>query len=119
MVNEEFARRYWPGHDPVGKRLKIGGPESDEPWHLVVGVYADIKHRGPQAQTRPEVMLPYEQVEDVWVTRWMRGLSVVMRTPVEPTSLVSAARGAVQSIDPLVPLVEPQRMTRLVADSVA
>jgi putative ABC transport system permease protein len=119
IVNEQFARRYWPGQDPVGKRLKLDGPESDDPWRRVVGVYGDMKHRGPQAETRPEVMLPYAQVDDAWVTRWMRGLSVVMRTTADPTSLVSAARGAVWSVDPLVPLVEPQRMTALASDSVA
>jgi putative ABC transport system permease protein len=119
MVNEQFARRYWPGQNAVGKRLKLGGLESDDPWRMVVGVYADIRHMGPQAETRPEVMLPYAQTDDVWVTRWMRGLSVVMRTTADPSSLVSVARGAVQSVDPSGPLVEPQRMTALVSDSVA
>jgi putative ABC transport system permease protein len=119
MVNAEFARRYWSGEDAVGKRLKLGGLESDEPWRLVVGVYADIKHRGPHAETRPEVMLPYAQIDDAWVTRWMRGLSVVIRTPADPTSLVAAARGAVRAVDPSVPLVEPRRMSALVTGAVA
>jgi putative ABC transport system permease protein len=119
MVNEQFARRFWSGQNPVGKRLKLGGPDSDEPWHVVVGVYADLKHMGPQAETRPEVLLPYAQVDEVWVTRWMRGLSVVIRTTADPLSLVSAARDAVRSVDPSVPLVEPQRMSALVSDSVA
>ena len=119
VVNEEFVRRYWPGQDPVGKRLKLGGLESDDPWRTVVGVYADVKHMGPLAETRPEVMLPYAQTDDVWVTRWMRGLSVVMRTAADPSTLVPAARGAVRSVDPSVPLVEPQRMTALLPDSVA
>jgi putative ABC transport system permease protein len=119
MVNETFARRYWPGEDPVGKRLKLGGLQSDEPWHIVVGVYADLKHMGPQAETRPEVLLPYAQLDDAWVTQWMRGLSVVIRTTADPASLVSVARGAVQSVDPSVPLIEPLPMTTLVAASVA
>ena len=119
MVNEQFVRRYWPGEDAVGKRLRLGGQNSDDPWRTVVGVYADIKHMGPLADTRPEVMLPYAQTDDVWVTRWMRALSVVMRTTADPSSLVPAARGAVRSVDPAVPLVEPQRMTTLVSKSVA
>jgi putative ABC transport system permease protein len=64
-------------------------------------------------------MLPYAQTDDAWVTRWMRGLSVVMRTTADPSSLVSVARGAVRSVDPSVPLVEPQPMTALVSDAVA
>jgi putative ABC transport system permease protein len=119
MVNEQFARRYWPGQDPIGRRLKQGDADSEDPWRVVVGVYADLKHMGPEAETRPEVMFPYAQTHDYWVTRWMRGLSVVMRTTGDPTSLVPAARRAVHSVDAAVPLVEPQRMTALVSDSVA
>jgi putative ABC transport system permease protein len=119
MVNEEFARRFWPGQDPIGKRLKQGGLESEDPWKVVVGVYADLKHLGPQAETRPEVMLPYAQTHDYWVTQWMRGLSVVMRTTADPMNMVPAARSAIRSVDPSVPLVEPRRMTTLVSDSVA
>ena len=119
MINEQFARRYWSDQNPVGKRLKLGGADSDEPWHIVVGVYADLKHMGPQAETRPEVLFPYAQVDDVWITRWMRGLSVVIRSTADPLSLVSVARDAVRSVDSSVPLVEPQRMSALVTDSVA
>jgi putative ABC transport system permease protein len=119
MVNEQFARRYWPGQNAVGKRLKVGLLESDDPWRVVVGIYGDLKHGGPHAETRPEVMLPYAQTDDAWVTRWMRGLSVVMRTTADPIGLVSVARGALRSVDPSVPLVEPQPMTTLVSDAVA
>jgi putative ABC transport system permease protein len=119
MVNEEFARRYWPGQNAVGKRLKQGRIESKDPWKVVVGVYADLKHLGPQAETRPEVMFPYAQTHDYWVTRFMRGLSVVMRTTGDPMSLMLAARTAVRAVDPSVPLVEPRRMAALVSDSVA
>jgi putative ABC transport system permease protein len=119
MVNEEFVRRYWPGQSAVGKRVKQGRIESEDPWKIVVGVYADLKHLGPQAETRPEVMFPYAQTHEYWVTRFMRGLSVVVRTTGDPMSLLPGARSAVRSVDPSVPLVEPQRMTRLVANSVA
>jgi putative ABC transport system permease protein len=119
MVNEEFVRRYWPGQSAVGKRVKQGRSESEDPWKIVVGVYADLKHLGPQAETRPEVMFPYSQTHEYWVTRFMRGLSVVIRTTSDPMSLVPAARSVVRSVDPSVPLVEPRRMTTLVSDSVA
>jgi putative ABC transport system permease protein len=119
MVNEEFVRRYWPGQNAVGKRVKQGRLESEDPWKTVVGVYADLKHLGPQAETRPEVMFSYEQTHEYWVTRFMRGLSVVVRTTSDPMSLLPAARRVVRSVDPSVPLVEPQPMTTLVLGSVA
>ena len=119
MVNEEFVRRYWPGQSALGKRLKQGAPDSEDPWKIVVGVYADLKHLGPQAETRPEVIFPYAQTHGYWVTRFMRGLSVVIRTTGDPMTLMPAARTAVRAVDPSVPLVEPRRMTALVSDSVA
>ncbi|MGH7555018.1 MAG: FtsX-like permease family protein, partial [Longimicrobiales bacterium] len=119
IVNEEFARRYWPGQDAVGKRVKQGRIESQDPWKVVVGVYADVKHLGPQAETRPEVMFPYAQTHEYWVTRFMRGLNVVMRATGDPTGLVPAARSVVRAVDPSVPLVEPRTMTTLVSNSVA
>jgi len=119
MVNDEFGRRYWPGQNPLGKRLKPGDSRSDAPWRLVVGVYGSVKHMGPEAETRPEVLYPYAQTEDGWVTRWMRAASVVIRTTGEPASLVPAARDTIRSIDPSVPLVQPRPMTALVSESVA
>jgi ABC-type antimicrobial peptide transport system permease subunit len=64
-------------------------------------------------------MLPYAQTHDYWVTQWMRGLSVVIRTTADPMNMVPAARSALRSVDPSVPLVEPRRMTTLVSESVA
>jgi putative ABC transport system permease protein len=118
MVNEEFARRYWPGEEAVGKRLKQGGPESSDPWRVVVGVYGDLK-LGPAAEASPEVTLPYAQLDDYWTTKWMRSLSVVVRTAGEPTGLLPAARAAVRSVDPSVPLVRPRELTAVVDDSTA
>jgi putative ABC transport system permease protein len=64
-------------------------------------------------------MFPYAQTHDYWVTGFMRGLSVVMRTTGDPMSLMPATRTAVRAVDPSVPLVEPRTMTTLVSDSVA
>jgi predicted permease len=119
MVNEEFVRRYWPGQTAIGKRVKQGNLDSKDPWKTVVGVYADLKHLGPQAETRPELMFPYAQTHEYWVTRFMRALSVVVRTTSDPMSLLPAARNVVRSVDPSVPLVEPQPMMTLVRGSVA
>jgi putative ABC transport system permease protein len=118
MVNDEFARRYWPGQDPIGKRVKEGRLDGEAPWRVVVGVYVDLK-QGPAAEASPEVTLPYAQLDDYWTTQWMRGLSVVVRTANEPTSLIPAARAAVRSIDPSVPVVGPRRMTEVASDSMA
>ena len=42
-INEEMARRYWPGRDPIGRRLRIGGNAADRPWVTVVGIVRDVQ----------------------------------------------------------------------------
>jgi hypothetical protein len=119
MVNEQFARRYWPRQDAVGKRLKMGGTTSSDPWREVVGVYEDLKHRGPGSETRPEVSFPYDQLDEGFMTQWARGASVVIRSAATPLAVLPVARQAVRSIDSTMPLVEPQAMSTLLARSVA
>ena len=82
-------------------------------------VYADVKHSGPESVTRPEVMLPYTQSGSDLIAQWFRGLSVVVRTAGDPMSILAVARDTVRSVDPTLPLVAPQRMSALVAGSVA
>ena len=119
VVNEQFARRYWPGQNAVGKRLKLGSSTSEDPWRSVVGVYADVAHMGPERTPRPEVMLPYQQLDDAWLTRWMRGVSVVLRSQGDPASAVPASRDTVRSLDASIPLIEPRRMTALLDEALA
>ena len=119
MVNQQFARRYWPGQDAVGRRLKMGGPDSGDPWRVVIGVYEDLKHRGPGSETRPEVSFPYEQLDENFMTQWARGASIVVRSAGAPAAVLPVARRALRSVDPTMPLVEPQAMDALLAENIA
>jgi putative ABC transport system permease protein len=116
IVNEAFARRYWPGQNPLGKRVREYGGDN---WRAVVGVIADVKHSGPAADARPEVSMPYAQLDPAFMTNWSRGVSFVLRGTGTATSLVSAARAQVASIDPDMPLNEMQSMAALAADAVS
>jgi predicted permease len=119
MVNEQFSRRYWPGQDAVGKRLKMGGPHSNDPWRVVIGVYEDLKHRGPGSETRPEVSFPYDQLDENFMTQWARGASIVIRSAGVPAAVLPVPREALRALDPTMPLVEPQPMSALLAENVA
>ena len=119
MINEQFAHRYWPAQDPIGKRLKLGSADSDDPWRVVIGVYADVKHSGPETVTRPEVMLPYTQADAELITQWFRSLSFVLRTAGDPMSVLPPARAIVREVDAAAPVVAPQRMADLLSASVA
>jgi putative ABC transport system permease protein len=116
IVNEAFARRYWPGQDPLGRRLREFG--SDD-WRTVVGVIADVKHSGPAAEARAEVSLPYSQLEPGFMANWSRGLAFVLRGTAPGASLASAARAQVASVDPDLPLNEMQSMAQLASDAVS
>jgi predicted permease len=64
VVNESAAKRFWPGEDPIGKRLHRGDAQSQEPWLTVVGVVADVKQTSWTEAADSEIYLPYLQDAD-------------------------------------------------------
>jgi predicted permease len=116
IVNEGFARRYLAGRDPVGARLRENGKAE---WRTVVGVIADLKHAGPAAEARPEVSLPYSQLEPSFMTTWSRGIYFVVRGQVPGTALVPQVRRELAAIDRDMPLNEVQPMSALASDAVS
>jgi putative ABC transport system permease protein len=119
IVNEGFSRRYWPGQNAVGRRLKEGSASDPGPWRTVVGVVADIRHNGPGEDARPEVDLPYAQVDPDLMTTWFRGAAFVVSGSLPSSALAPAARAQVRAIDPAMPLNEVQAMATLASDVVA
>ena len=115
IVNEAFARAYWSGQNPLGRRLREGGA----PWRTVVGVIADVKHSGPAQVARPEVSLPYAQLDPDTMTTWFRGLYFVVRGKVATSSLAPQARAEVATIDPDMSLNQMQSMAALASDAVS
>ena len=59
LINETAARRFWPGENPVGKRVKLGATPERLPWITVVGVVGDLRHSGLDIDPRPEIYRPY------------------------------------------------------------
>ena len=116
IVNEAFARRYWPGKDPVGRRLREGGSTE---WRTVVGLIADVKHTGPADEARPEVSLPYPQLEAGFMTTWSRGIYFVVRGRTAAAALTPAVRAELTAIDAEMSMNEAQPMAALAAQAVA
>lgn len=117
IVNEAFARKFWPGKSAIGKRLLEGG--GDEPLREVVGVIADIRHSGPAAELRPEVSIPYSQLEPGFLKTWSRGLWYVVRGTIPEGGTIAAARATVAASDPAMPLIEPQLISELAYEAIA
>jgi len=96
IVNETMARQYWPGQDAVGKRFKIGDPDSPVPWVTIVGIVGDVRQMGLDAPVKAEMYLPYSQVAD---QPWFAPRDLVVRTSVEPMSVVAAVKREIAAVD--------------------
>jgi putative ABC transport system permease protein len=116
IVNEGFAQRYFAGTDPLGRRVREGGGDH---WRTVVGVIADVRHSGPAEEARPEVSMPYAQLEPGFMSTWSRGVYFVVRGALPASALASSARAQVNAIDPDLSLNEVQSMAALAADAVS
>jgi putative ABC transport system permease protein len=97
LISDTAARRMWPGEDPIGKRVKLGG--MDLPWWTVVGVVADVHHSGLDIAPAMQFYVPHAQ--------WPfpdSGMTFVIRTAGPPDTLAAAAQKAIHSLDPTQPL---------------
>jgi len=96
IVNETMAREFWPGENAIGKRYKTGGSESKDPWITIVGVVSDIKQMGAEVAVKAEMYMPYQQVAD---QPWYAPRDLVIRTSVEPMSLVPTVAARIHEVD--------------------
>ena len=113
LVSENVATRFWPGQDPIGKRLKLGGVASQNPWLTIVGVAGEVKYRGlPENPTAdPDLYFPFiDRAQQV---------SMVVRTTGDPASLVPSVRQAIRDVDPNTPVFGVFTMTERIADQTA
>jgi putative ABC transport system permease protein len=117
LVNEIFVRRFFGARNPIGGRISVGGPEG--PWRTVVGVVADVRHRALATEPRPEVLLPWLQLDADFLTAWARGLSFVARSDLELTTAANLIRSQVRQLDANTPVIELQPVSALVERSVA
>jgi putative ABC transport system permease protein len=111
VVNESFARAYWPGVvDPIGKRFKGNDPKA--PWTTVIGLVADIKHYGLERPMRPGIYYPMT-VEGYGT------MTVAIRTEGEPAQFTSTARAVLQSLDRDLPMYRVRTMEDALKRSMA
>jgi putative ABC transport system permease protein len=125
IVNHKLAQHYWPGTDPIGKRLRIGTPETPTPWVTIVGEVADVKENSPDAPNKEQWYQPVEQFEKSVGSLGSptdlngNGGFVTLRTAMAPEQMENALRATVRSLDPQLPLTQVQSMERAVSDSEA
>jgi putative ABC transport system permease protein len=114
VINETAARRFWPGEDPIGKRVWFGSaPGFTDPAHPVevVGVVSDVKYWPPNEPIGPDFYTSYLQFT------YPSSLYVVKAA--DPASVIPAIRRAVAEIDPTLPIYDVQLVNERVAEAVA
>jgi len=118
IVNESLAQRYFPGEDPVGKRIKTGDPGfiPTSQWETIVGVVGDVKYGGLDSASEATLYVPYFQT--YWPA-FSREMFLVVRAESDPKSIASSLRAAVRELDRDMPLADLRTMNELLADSVA
>ena len=117
IINNTMARRFWPNEDPIGKRMKAGFDGSQ--WCTVVGIVGDVKHTGLDAATNAEMYYHYLQIPSELMGFVEGTMTLVLRTQSEPNSMVAAARGEVQKLDPDLAVFNVKTMQDLVGGSLA
>jgi predicted permease len=113
IVSERVVTRFWPGQDPVGKRIKIGSLTSANPWLSIVGVVSETKYRGlPDNPTAdPDLFFPFlDRSQQV---------SLVVRTSVPPASVAQPVRSSIRGVDATIAIYNVSPMTELVGRQTA
>jgi predicted permease len=113
VVSESFARRHWPTESPLGKRFHVALDD-----RTVVGVVADVRVRGRESSSEPQVYLPYKQQRDQWLM-YYSPKDLVVRSSVPVATLLPAIRRIVKAVDPQQPISNVRTMNEVVAAETA
>src|SRR5262249_31085327 len=90
IINETLARRFFPGEDPIGKRIKFGGPQSEDIWFEIVGVVGDLRRQ----------RLEKQDVSEIYSPGAISNMDLLVRVNADPLALVGPVRHEIRSVDP-------------------
>jgi ABC-type antimicrobial peptide transport system permease subunit len=108
VVSESFVRRYWPNDDPIGRHFTFAFADRE-----VVGVVTDVRFRGLERVSEPQVYLSSQQVGDGAIT-FYAPKALAVRTSADPATLAPSVRSIVRRADPKLPITEVQTLTDMV-----
>ena len=109
VIDETFARRFWPNENPIDKRIR---PEGSQDWIRIIGVVKDTRQISLEQVPQPSIYLPR-------VTDAAYGMCVVVQTSGDPLSLVPVIRASMRSIDPGLPIEDIQTLAQRVYESMS
>jgi putative ABC transport system permease protein len=113
VVSESFARRFWPGEDPIGRTFFVSFFD-----RTVVGVASDIRVRGLERDSEPQVYLPYSQIRDGWMP-FYAPKELVVRSTGNPLAMAPSIRRIVHDADPELPVSRVRTLADVVDTATA
>jgi putative ABC transport system permease protein len=111
VVSASLVRRYFDGENPLGKHIKVGKEDSDNPWMTVVGVVSDLHYSWIVKEDVPTIYRSYRQSPPTYTT-------LVLRTSGDPMKFVSTAREQIAGIDPNLPMYNIKSMDKAITESI-
>jgi putative ABC transport system permease protein len=112
LIGETAARQIWPGEDPIGKQIQIGGRNEKQPWHTIVGIVGDVRQYGFDRAPTVQAYVPASQSPFTYPT-WL------IRSSVDPASLERSLRGVFTAFDNSNPVTNVRIMEEDLAQSLA
>jgi putative ABC transport system permease protein len=109
IVNQSMARAYWGQENPVGQRLRFGGPAM----RTIAGVVGDVRHEGLDGEAKPEMYVPFTQIPNS-----ERRPTIVVRTSLDSAAVTASLRQEISAVDSGLPLDQIETMEQLVSSSV-
>jgi predicted permease len=113
VVSEAFARLYWPGQSPIGRHFQFAFFD-----RMVVGVVGDVRARGPERESEPQVYLPYRQVPDGDLISYIPQ-DLVVQTGTSPAAVLPALRRIIAAVDPEQPVSDVRMLGDIVESETA
>jgi len=114
LINEEMARRYWAGRDPIGGRLQIGGGAANRPFVTVVGIVVDVRHNGITEGVKEKFYVPHTQWHKS-IGNPIRAMTLVVKAHSDPRALTSPVSQTIRELDANLPVADIRTMDDVVA----
>ncbi len=109
LISETVARRYWPGQDPIGRHVKLGGPDSQEPWLTVAGVVGDVRYHWFDRGLPFTIYVPFAQQP--------QSFTYIALHTANPERLIPSVRAKIARLDPQLPISNAESYAQLIRES--
>lgn len=111
VVSASLVRRYFDGENPIGRKIKAGKEDSENPWMTIVGVVGDLHYSWISREDVPTLYRPVQQHPPVFTT-------MVLRTNGDPLKFVSTVREKIAAIDPNLPMYNIKSMDKVITEGI-